>query len=89
MMHRDALRMEAYRPVLAAIAANSALAARFGTRRFTRLLQRAKVELSWTVGREMLRRGDPAGARPLLWHGLWGRPRPQRLALLALAFAQG
>jgi glycosyltransferase involved in cell wall biosynthesis len=88
MMHRDALRMEAYRPVLAAIAANSALAARLGMPRFTRLLQRAKVELTWTVGREMLRRGDPAGARPLLWHGLWGRPRPQRLVILALALAR-
>ena len=88
MMHRDALRMEAYRPVLAAIAANTALAARLGGPRFGRLLRRARVELSWTVGREMLRRGDPSGARPLLWRGLWGRPRPQRLALLALALAR-
>ena len=88
MMHRDATRMEAYRPVLAAIGANGALAARLGVPRFARLLRRAEVELSWTVGRELLRRGDRAAARPLLWRGLWGRPRPQRLGVLALAFAR-
>jgi glycosyltransferase involved in cell wall biosynthesis len=88
MMHRDATRMEAYRPVLAAIAANGALAARLGLPRFTRLLRRAEVELCWTVGREMLRRGDASGAWPLLRRGLWGRPRPQRLGVLALALAR-
>jgi hypothetical protein len=36
----------------------------------------------------MLRRGDAAGAWPLLWRGVWGRPRPQRLALLALTRAK-
>jgi glycosyltransferase involved in cell wall biosynthesis len=88
MMHRDATRMEAYRPVLAAIAANGAIAARLGLPRFARLLRRAEVELSWTVGREMLRRGDAGGAWPLLRRGLWGRPRPQRLGVLALALAR-
>lgn len=83
LMHQAATRMEAYRPVLAAIAANHALASRLGASRFTRLLRQAELELCWTLGREMLRRGDAAGARPLLWRGLWGRPRPQRLALLA------
>jgi glycosyltransferase involved in cell wall biosynthesis len=83
LMHQAATRMEAYRPVLAAIAANHAIAARLGATRFDRLLRRAELELCWTLGREMLRRGDTAGARPLLWRGLWGRPRPQRLALLA------
>ena len=88
MMHRDATRMEAYRPVLAAIAANTALAARLGAPRLARLRRRAELELAWTVGREMLRRGDAAGAWPLLWRGVWGRPRPQRLALLALTRAK-
>jgi glycosyltransferase involved in cell wall biosynthesis len=83
LMHQAATRMEAYQPVLAAIAANRAIAARLGAARFGRLLRRAELELCWTLGRELLRRGDPAGARPLLWRGLWGRPRPQRLALLA------
>ena len=86
-MHGAATRMEAYRPALAAVAANRALADRLGARRFARLLRRAELELSWTLGRERLRRGDAIGARPLLWHGVWGRPRPQRLALLALALA--
>ena len=49
MMHRDASRMEAYRPVLTAIAANSALAARLGPPRFARLLKQAEVEVSWTA----------------------------------------
>jgi len=84
LMHRAATRMEAYRPALAAVAANGALAARLGMPRFMRLLRRAERELAWTLGREMLRRGDAADAWPLLWCGLWGRPRPQRLALLAL-----
>jgi glycosyltransferase involved in cell wall biosynthesis len=89
LMHGSATRVEAYRPALAAVAGNEAIAARLGSARFARLLRRSEQELSWTLGREMLRRGDPDGARPLLWRGLWGRPRPQRLALLALAFAQG
>jgi glycosyltransferase involved in cell wall biosynthesis len=88
LMHLSATRIEAYRPALAAVAANGAIAARLGTTRFAQLLRRAELELSWTLGREMLRRGDPAGARPLLWRGLWGRPRPQRLALLALTLAR-
>ena len=87
LMHGAATRMEAYRPALAAVAANRALADRLGARRFARLLRRAELELSWTLGRERLRRGDAIGARPLLWRGVWGRPRPQRLALLALALA--
>ena len=88
-MHGAATRIEAYRPALAAVAANAAIAARLGRRRFARLLRQSELELAWTLGREMLRRGDPAGAKPLLWRGIWGRPRPQRLALLALAFAKG
>ena len=89
LMHGAATRMDAYRPALAAVAANAAIAARLGRRRFVRLLRQSELELAWTLGREMLRRGDPVGARPLLWRGVWGRPRPQRLALLALAFAKG
>jgi glycosyltransferase involved in cell wall biosynthesis len=85
LMHGGATRMEAYRPALAAIAGNAAIAARLGERRFRRLLRRAETELSWTIGREMLRRGDAAGAAPLLWRGLLGRPRPQRMIVLAAA----
>jgi glycosyltransferase involved in cell wall biosynthesis len=88
LMHMSATRVEAYRPALAAVAANGVIAARLGSTRFAQLLRQAELELSWTLGREMLRRGDPAGARPLLWRGLWSRPRPQRLALLALALAR-
>ncbi|MBW4022380.1 MAG: glycosyltransferase family 2 protein [Proteobacteria bacterium] len=85
IMHGGATRAESYRPVLAAIAANEALGARFGAPRFAALLRRTEQELAWTMGREFLRRGKPASAWPLLRRGLWGRPRPQRLALLALA----
>jgi glycosyltransferase involved in cell wall biosynthesis len=88
LMHSKAIRHESYRPALAAIAANTALASHLGEARFRRLLRRAETELDWTIGREMFRRGDPVGARPLLWRGLWGRPRPQRLALLALALTR-
>ena len=89
LMHGAATRMEAYRPALAAVAANAAIAHRLGRPLFARLLRQSELELAWTLGREMLRRGDPASARPLLWRGVWGRPRPQRLAVLALAFAKG
>jgi glycosyltransferase involved in cell wall biosynthesis len=88
LMHGAATRLEAYRPVLAAISANRALKARLGARRFARLVARAERELSWTIGREMLRRGDAAGAWPLLCRGIWGRPRPQRVMVLAAAWTQ-
>jgi glycosyltransferase involved in cell wall biosynthesis len=88
IMDGAATRMEAYRPVFAAVAANRALAARLGERRFARLLRRSEMELSWTIGREVLRRGDAAGAWPLLRRGLWGRPRPQRLAFLVRLLAR-
>jgi glycosyltransferase involved in cell wall biosynthesis len=84
-MDGAATRIEPYRPALAAVAANRAIAARLGPRRFARLLRRGERELAWTLGRERLRRGDAAGAWPLLRRGVWGRPRPQRLALLMLA----
>jgi glycosyltransferase involved in cell wall biosynthesis len=88
IMHGAATRLEAYRPALAAVAGNRDLAARLGEQRFTRLLRRAETEMSWTIGREVLRRGDAAAAVPLLRQGLWGRPRPQRLGLLAKAWLQ-
>ena len=87
LMHSRALRHESYRPALDAIASNEALAAHLGEARFRRLLRQAEIELDWTIGREMLRRGDPVAARPLLWRGFWGRPRPQRMAILAIALA--
>jgi glycosyltransferase involved in cell wall biosynthesis len=88
LMHGAATRIEAYRPALAAIAGNRAIEARLGARRFARLRRQAQTELFWTLGREWLRRGDPAEARRLLWRGLSGRPRPQRLALLAMSLAR-
>ena len=88
IMHGAATRMEAYRPVLAAVAGNADLAARLGEPGFGRLLRRSEMELSWTIGREVLRRGDAAAALPLLRRGLWGRPRPQRLGVLAKAWLQ-
>jgi hypothetical protein len=84
LMHGKATQMASYRPTLAAIAGNGAIAERLGRRRFGRLLRRAETELAWTLGREVLRRGDAASAWPLLRRGLWGRFRPQRIALLAL-----
>jgi glycosyltransferase involved in cell wall biosynthesis len=88
IMDGAATRIESYRPALAAVAGNRDLVARLGERRFARLLRRAEKELSWTIGREVLRRGDAARAVPLLRQGLWGRPRPQRLGLLAKAWAK-
>jgi glycosyltransferase involved in cell wall biosynthesis len=88
LMHGAATRIESYRPALAAVAANPAIAARLGVKRFARLLRRGERELAWTLGRERLRRGDAAGAWPLLRRGVWGRPRPQRLLVLAKALIE-
>ncbi|GAB0117204.1 glycosyltransferase family 2 protein [Acidisoma sp. 7E03] len=88
MMDEAATRLAAYEPALTAIGSNTALAARLGPSRLGRLLHRARRELLWTVGREMLRRGEARKALPLLWGGLTGRARPQRLAILGKAWAQ-
>lgn len=85
LMHGGATRVESYRPALAAVAGNGALAARLGPPRFAALLRRMELELAWTMGRELLRRGDAASAWPLLRRGLWGRPRPQRVMVLIAA----
>jgi glycosyltransferase involved in cell wall biosynthesis len=85
LMHGAATRLAAYDPALAAIAGNAGLATRLGPGRLARLIRRARQELLWTVGREMLRRGQAAPALPLLRRGLGGRLRPQRLLILARA----
>lgn len=88
LMHQAATRVEAYGPALKAIAANRRIADRLGRRRFARLLRRGERELSWTIGRERLRRGNAKDALPLLLRGFAGRFRPQRLAVLWKAWAQ-
>lgn len=88
MMHEAATHLAAYEPALAAIGDNAELAAWLGPSRLARLLHRARRELLWTVGREMLRRGEARKALPLLCRGLTGRARPQRLAILGKAWAQ-
>lgn len=88
LMHGAATRLAAYEPALAAIAGNPVIARRVGPGRSARLLRRAKTEIFWTMGREMLRRGDARSALPLLRRGFTGRLRPQRLLILLLAFRQ-
>ncbi|HTI01437.1 MAG TPA: glycosyltransferase [Acidisoma sp.] len=85
LMHGAATRLAAYEPTLAAIAQNADIAARLGPARLAHLSSRARRELLWTVGREMLRRGEASPALPLLRRGIGGRPRPQRLLILARA----
>jgi glycosyltransferase involved in cell wall biosynthesis len=87
MMHIGATLSESYRPVLAAIAANRAIETSLGPRRFRKLLRRAEAECSWTIGRELLRRGRRKEALGPLRRGAFGRPKPLRLALLALVAA--
>lgn len=88
LMHGAATRLAAYEPTLAAIAGNDALARRLGRARLQRLTRRARRELFWTVGRELLRRGKAPEALPLLLHGLCGRLRPQRILVLGQACVQ-
>ena len=88
LMDGAATRLAAYEPAFAAVADNTELAARLGAARLAHLLHRSRRELFWTVGREMLRRGQSRKALPFLWRGLAGRPRPQRIAILGKAWAQ-
>lgn len=88
LMHGTATRIDAYQPALAAIASNPDISRGLGPGRARRLLHRARREICWATGREMLRRGDAKGALPLLARGMAGRFRPQRLALLAMALVK-
>jgi glycosyltransferase involved in cell wall biosynthesis len=83
-MHGGATLPQTYRPVLEAIRANPAIAARLGGRRFGSLCRRAEAEFAWTMGRELLRRGQVREAWAPLRRGMFGRPRPLRLVLLAM-----
>lgn len=75
----------AFRPAMAAIWDNPALAARLGPRRLARLRRRAEAENDWIVGKEMIRHGDQAGGLARLQAAVRVAPSPKRLALLAAA----
>jgi glycosyltransferase involved in cell wall biosynthesis len=83
-MHGGATLPQTYRPVLEAIRSNPGIAARLGIRRFARLCRRAEAEFAWTMGRELLRRDRVREAWAPLRRGVFGRPRPLRLMLLAM-----
>jgi glycosyltransferase involved in cell wall biosynthesis len=83
-MRRSASDPAAYRPALAAIAANRLLAIRLGPTRLERLVRVAEAEVNWTVGWELLRRGRRRAGVSSLGRGLRAKPGPRRAALLAL-----
>jgi glycosyltransferase involved in cell wall biosynthesis len=84
VMRRSAADPAAYRPALAAIAANRLLAIRLGPTRLERLVRVAEAEVNWTVGWELLRRGRRRAGVSSLGRGLRAKPGPRRAALLAL-----
>jgi glycosyltransferase involved in cell wall biosynthesis len=85
LMHNSAINPGAYEPALAAMAGNAGLTHALGPVRLRRIVCRARRELNWTIGREMLRRGTPQAALPLLLRGFFGQFRPQRTAVLIRA----
>lgn len=84
-MHDAATQPAAYDAALSAMAGNPALVLALGEAALRRHIARARRELSWTIGREMLRRGMAKPALPLLIRGFFGQFRPQRGVILLRA----
>jgi glycosyltransferase involved in cell wall biosynthesis len=78
---------DAFRPCMAAIWSNPALAARFGPACLADLRRRAEAENAWIVGREQIRLGRGAEGRAWLRHAVAQAPTARRLALVAAAHA--
>ena len=74
-----------FRPCMAAIFGNAALAERFGTRRLGDIRRRTEAENAWIVGRELIRHGRKMEGLGPLRSSFAAKPGLKRLALLAVA----
>ena len=75
----------AYRPAMAAIYSNPAIADRLGSNRVARLWHAAEAEMAWAVGRELIRHGHQRTGQKWLGRSVWSAPSLRRLALIGLA----
>jgi hypothetical protein len=76
----------AYRPALGAIHENPAVTERLGAARLAYLQRRAKAEIAWTIGRELIRHGQHSDGRRWLVRSIRDAPSLQRLTLIGLAW---
>ena len=74
-----------FRPCMAAIFGNPALAERFGTRRLGDIRRRTEAENAWIVGRELIRHGRAREGRRWLRRSVLAKPSARRVGLLACA----
>jgi glycosyltransferase involved in cell wall biosynthesis len=83
--HRLASNPDAFAPCMAAIFANPALHARFGSARLAAIQQRTEAENAWIIGRELIRHGRRFHGLMRLRHSFLAQPSLKRAILLAAA----
>jgi hypothetical protein len=83
--HRLATNPDAFAPCMAAIFANPALHARFGSAHLAAIQQRTEAENAWIIGRELIRHGRRFHGLMRLRHSFLAHPSAKRAVLLATA----
>jgi GT2 family glycosyltransferase len=83
--HRLASNPDAFAPCMAAIFANPALHARFGSPRLAAIQQRTEAENAWIIGRELIRHRRRFHGLMRLRHSFLAQPSLKRAILLAAA----
>ena len=83
--HRLASNPDAFAPCMAAIFANPALHARFGSAHLATIQQHTEAENAWIIGRELIRHGRRFHGLMRLRHSFLAYPSLKRAVLLAAA----
>jgi glycosyltransferase involved in cell wall biosynthesis len=83
--HRLASNPDAFAPSMAAIFANPALHARFGSANLATIQQRTEAENAWIIGRELIRHGRRFHGLIRLRHSFLAHPSAKRAVLVAAA----
>jgi GT2 family glycosyltransferase len=83
--HRLATNPDAFAPCMAAIFANPALRARFGSAHLTAIQRRTEAENAWIIGRELIRHGRRFHGLMRLRRSFLAHPSAKRAVLVAAA----
>jgi GT2 family glycosyltransferase len=83
--YRLATNPDAFAPCMAAIFANPALHARFGSAGLAAIQRRTEAENAWVIGRELMRHGRRVHGLMRLRHSFLARPSVRRAVLIAAA----
>ena len=83
--HRLATNPDAFAPCMAAIFANPALHARFGSAHLATIQQRTEAKNAWIIGRELIRHGRRFHGLMRLRHSFLTQPSLKRAVLVAAA----